>query len=236
MDKECDPLFDIESITESADPQQPKDLYLFHNTGTAIASRAGVALITKEKKKLRKGSKLFKMRKVRPRNLPKRPPLRRLFNAFDTDGSRQLSTDEVAAYLEMTTGFKLNENELGILIKEVDGNLDNMIKYREFRQLFKRRRLPGNFKDTMQAVRDAFIASEKAFEQEEEEAAKDATTEEETEETVAIQKFAQMSMKPVFVGGIAVLAVVALIVLTKSRNQKKASLLINANTYGTDDI
>jgi len=234
MDKECDPLFDIESITESADPQQPKDLYLFHNTGTSIASRSGVALIEKQKKKLRKGSKLFKMRQVRPRNLPKRPPLRRLFNAFDSDSSRQLSVEEISAYLEMTTGYKLNENELGILVREVDGNLDNMIKYREFRQLFKRRRLPGNFKDTMKAVRDAFIASEKAFEEEEE---GEETTAETEEAVVAVQKFTDMSMKPVFVGGIAILAIVALIAVAKSRNQRKASLLINGNTYyGTDDI
>ena len=40
-----------------------------------------------EKKKYRKGSKEMKMRQTRPRSLPKRPKLRRLFNAFDDDRS-----------------------------------------------------------------------------------------------------------------------------------------------------
>merc|ERR1711959_850772 len=116
MDKECDPSFDTDSVQESSDAEQPKDLYVFHNTNANLAPRGGVSLIEKEKKVYRKGTKEMKMRQLRPRSLPKRPPLRRLFNAFDGD--------------------EMNKNDVAILIKAVDGDLSGDLKFREFRQLF----------------------------------------------------------------------------------------------------
>merc|ERR1712046_116471 len=41
MDKERDPMFDVEHVTASSDPEQPRDLYVFHNTNDALAPRAG---------------------------------------------------------------------------------------------------------------------------------------------------------------------------------------------------
>merc|ERR1711881_177137 len=234
MDKECDPMFDVESVTESSDPEQPRDLYLFHNTNANLAPRAGVSLIEKEKKVYRKGTKEMKMRQLRPRNLPKRPPLRRLFNAFDGDGDRQVVVKEISEYLAIVTGYTMNENDIGVLVKSVDGDLNGQLKYREFRSLYKRQNLPGNFKSTLKAAKEAFLEFEDASDDEEGENEEGETEEE--EEVVALQSVAGSSMKTMFVGGLAVVAVDALVAVTKTFKRKKIGMIIGGKSYGTDEV
>lgn len=228
-------MFDVESVTESEDPEQPKDLYLFHNTNANLAPRAGMALIEKEKKVYRKGTKEMKMRQLRPRSLPKRPPLRRLFNAFDADGDRQVVVEEISEYLAIVTGYKMNENDIGVLLKSVDGDLNGQLKFREFRQLYKRSNLPGNFKSTMKAAKDAFLDFEEASMEEEdlEEDEEEMTFE---EDTVALQSVASSGVKTMFVGGLAVVAVVALVAVTKTFKKKKIGMIIGGTSYGTDEV
>merc|ERR1712034_59891 len=173
----------------------------------------------------------MKMRQLRPRNLPKRPPLRRLFNAFDADGDRQLVVKEIADYLAIVTGYAMNENDIGILVKTVDGDLNGQLKFREFRQLYKRSNLPGNFKNTMKAAKEAFLEFEESRDAEEE------TAEETPEETVELQSVASSGMKTMFVGGLAVVAVVALVAVTKTVfKKKKTGMIIGGTSYGTDDV
>merc|ERR1711998_530882 len=103
------------------------------------------------------------MRQLRPRKLPKRPKLRRLFNAFDATCDKRV-------------------NEVGMVLKAVDSDLDGQLKYREFRQLYKRERLPGNFKEVMQAAKTAFLEAE----EQNSDAAADIESEEQ-EVAVAVQ-------------------------------------------------
>merc|ERR1712072_1550017 len=186
----------------------------------------------KEKKVYRKGTKEMKMRQLRPRNLPKRPPLRRLFNAFDSDGDRQVVVKEISEYLAIVTGYTMNENDIGVLVKSVDGDLNGQVKYREFRSLYKRQNLPGNFKSTLKAAKEAFLEFEDASDDEEGENEEGETE----EEDVALQSVAGSSMKTMFVGGLAVVAVVALVAVTKTFKRKKIGMIIGGKSYGTDEV
>merc|ERR1712096_453754 len=111
-----------------------------------------------------------------------------------------------------------------MLMKYVDGDLDQKLKFREFRQLFKRESLPAKFKTVMKVSKEAFLQSETATTQQEPE---------EPEAVVAIQSSIALSSKQsVFVvGGLAILAVVALFV-TKRKKEVMPSYKAQ-KMYGT---